>query len=101
MIASAHRVPVSVEEIRKARIRDEFHIDSGMGGLFTVLFIRATKYLITNPGWEQIIEFRSIEEAASKLYRLPATSPSTQPGSHFPGGGVVSLRDINPPRREP
>ncbi len=72
MIVPAHRVPVSVEEIRKARIRDEFHIDSGLGGSFTVRFIRATKYLITNPGWERVIEFGSIEEAASKLYRLSA-----------------------------
>ncbi len=69
MIVSARYVPVSAEDLRKAKIRDEFHIDSGMGGSFTLRFIKTTKYLITNPGWERIIRFKSIEEAASKLYR--------------------------------
>lgn len=72
MIVPAERVPVSVEDLEKARIRDEFHIDSGMGGSFTVRLIRPVKYLITSPGWERIIEFDSVEEAARKLYRLSA-----------------------------
>lgn len=59
---------VSVKDLQRAKIRDEFHLDSA-DGLLTVRFIRPTKFLIANPGRERIIRFESIEEAANKLYR--------------------------------
>ena len=70
MLVPAKLVPVSVEDLENAKIRDKFHVDSGLGGPFTVRFIRPTKYLITTPGWERIIEYGSVEEAAGKICRL-------------------------------
>jgi hypothetical protein len=69
IMARAKRIPVSVEDLRKARIRDQFYFDSDMS-TFKLLFIRPAKFLITNPGLVQIMEFRSVEEASNKLYRL-------------------------------